>query len=238
MLVLLTGPVSRVSADFIGYGLTITASNEEGTGTFTLPFGDNLHSPMPITSDDPSHTVLGYLDETNISYDGDPLVNLSLSVTAGASNTTFTMNSAIVTFAPLLNPSGIALVSGGTLTDHNDNSVTMTGLFPGGTIYEADYNVLTTPVDWANLVTTTTVGPSGTFSGRKPTSGSQLIVDTVRSIQSHFAFTLSAGDSASASSTFNVSGGTVVPEPSTLMLFGLGTVMCFAAAVRKRFRRS
>jgi len=221
-------------AGLTGYGIQITATNSDGvSGTFDLPCGNqSIDTVTPIMSADQTQT-LGYIDTLDVSYDGDPLVNLNFSMTAGTSTTTFAINSAIVTFSPLLNPNGVALVNG-TLTDHNDGSVTLTGLFPGGKAYEADYNPTTSVVDWADLVATTTVGATGSFSGRQPATSTQLISDTLQSIQSHFDFTLSATDSASATSQFNISGGTRVPEPSTLTLFAAGLAGLGLAKVRAR----
>src|SRR6185295_10154552 len=225
-LALLAVLATSASAALTGYGIQITATNTQGTGTFTLPLADHflLESSQTIWSNDVIPQNLGSVDWLDVTYDGDPLVNLNFAVTAGASTTAFSFNSAIVSFTPLLNPNGVAVVNG-TLTDHNNSSVTITGMFPGSTLYEAVYNPLTVPIAWADLVGPTTVGATGSFSGRKPpVSGTQLISDTLSSIQSHFSFTLTALDSASATSQFNISGGTVVPEPSTVALLATGLI--------------
>ena len=87
-------------------------------------------------------------------------------------------------------------------------------------MYQALYN--SPAVVWAQLLNNTvTAGSysSNTANDRRPTAGLEQIPATVDQISSAYSFTLSALDSASGTSTF-----TVIPEPATVVLLGLGAL--------------
>lgn len=151
--------------------------------------------------------------QVSIQTDVEPYVNLRFAVEANATDTTFDISSAVVSFSPLSNPQAYAS-AGVTLTSDVDGA-TITGLFSGMN-YQARYNGSTV---YANLVAGFSIpGDQTVVHGeRKPASGYQTISGTVSSIQSEFNFTLSALDQASGTSRFEV-----IPEPATLSLLGLG----------------
>ncbi len=177
--------------------------------------------------DNSGTTVLGTLDMVSVLYKADPFVSLSVAVTAGAADTTFTITSGTVGFPSITNPPAYAVVSL-TLTDNSGDGATLTGLYPGGDAYEASYtgsNGLTT---WTTLEGTFTAptDSSNTITDRLPlVSGTDVIDDTVSSIQSQYYFELTPYDSASGTSHFEVT-----PEPATLSLLALGAL----ALLRRR----
>jgi hypothetical protein len=162
--------------------------------------------------------VLGTLDMASALYRSDPFVALGVAVTAGAADTTFTITSATVSFDPITNPQAFAVASL-TLTDNNGDGATFTGLYPGGKSYQAIYTSSGGQTTWTSLLGGFTASPDGTntLSDGQPATGTQLISDTLVSIQSQFDFTLSPYDSASGTSHFEIT-----PEPATLSLLVLG----------------
>ncbi len=161
----------------------------------------------------------GSIDSLKLTVNADPEVGIEFGVRAGSSTTTFDILSTdtdVVTFDPLVNPTAYAS-AGITLTDRATAGATITGLFDGGKTHQARYNG---SIVFANLVEGFSIG-SGTLtaSEAKPLSGSQIINSTLTSIESEFYFTLSARDSASGTSTFEVA-----PEPATLCLLGFGAL--------------
>jgi len=173
--------------------------------------------------------VLASIDTLAQTVAGDPAVSLAFAVVAGAADTTFTITSAPVSFAPIVNPLAFATAAV-TVTDLNGDGATLSGLQTGGKAYKASYN--SPIVDWAFLVSAVTapVNSSNIGTERRPTpSGRETILATVGSIESQFSFTLTARDSASGTSTFDV----IIPEPASLLVLGVG---CVGLLARRRSR--
>jgi hypothetical protein len=171
---------------------------------------------------------LGTLKNLDIQTDADPYVNLHFSVEAGASDTTFDVSSAVVSFVPMLNPVGYA--SAGVTLTSDDNGAPILGLFSGDT-YEARYNSTTVYTDLIPSFAAP-ADQSVTNSDRNPISGNGPISGDVTSIQSEFDFTLSALEQASGTSRFELDANTT-PEPATLSLLALGGL----AMLRRKHRR-
>lgn len=163
--------------------------------------------------------LLGALHGLTLGIDADPGVSLGFAVTAGPAGSSFTITSSVVSFDPIVWP--LAYASAGvTVTDNDGDGATLSGLHAGSSAYEARYNAA--PVTWTGLLDNPVVaGPddSTTVSDRYPVSGRQPIFDTLTSISSQWKFSVSANDSASGTSRFDV----IVPEPATLALLTLGT---------------
>ena len=169
---------------------------------------------------DAENHVLATINSLSVSVDEDPAVSLVIGVTAGSTDTNFTITSSTIAFPTILHPQAFAS-AGITVTDNDSNGATVTGLLPGGKVYEARYEGA---VAWADLIgqLTADVDGSNTESARRPGTGREAIPVAIGSIQSEYKFTLSANDSASGTSRFDV-----VPEPATLALLaaGLGAVL-------------
>jgi hypothetical protein len=170
--------------------------------------------------------ILGSIEYLKLKIIEDPANSVEFYVTAGNLTTTFTITAdSAVTFDPIINPEVYAS-AGITLTDRNQNGAKITGLY-GGKAYRAVYN---DSIVYANLVDSFTadVRKTVTQSENYPASGdTEIIGNTLFSINSSFNFTLSAKDSAAGTSYFEVSP---VPEPATIAFLVIGT----AAFLRKK----
>jgi hypothetical protein len=231
ILFLTAGLILPVVVNACPVYVTITATNEEAGQLQVATFGgetslDGTTGNSVWVLDQKVSILDGFIDSLKLTVNTDPEVGIEFGVRAGSSTTTFSIISDVVLFDPLVNP--IAYASAGvTLTDRTPTAgATITGLFDGGKTHQARYNSSTV---FANLVKGFSIS-SGTVTASedKPLSGTQIINDTLTSIESEFRFKLSAGDSASGTSTFEV----VVPEPATLCLLGLGAL---SLVRRKRF---
>jgi hypothetical protein len=117
-----------------------------------------------------------------------------------------------------------------TLTDSGqDTGALLTGMAgPSGTdSYEANYNGLPPAgTNFASFIPgLVTVVPGDSDSDSDGTGGFLPIPGAVTSMGSRFAFTLSADDSASGTSSFNIR----IPEPASVML-----VLAGLMALRRR----
>jgi hypothetical protein len=209
----------------------VSAGAGSGGASWVVPLdpgsGDccNWYLPEPTTIFAGSN-LLATVDSISLSVDGDPAVNLGFGVTAGAQDATFTITSAVVGFDPIVNPLAYAVASV-MATDNNGNGAAYTGLFLSGKAYQARYNASNVAY---NLVGTFPVPPNQFFvaSERRPGIGYEIIPATIGSIQSQWYFKLTARDSASGTSRFDV----IIPEPASLALLAIGA----AALVRRRRR--
>lgn len=143
----------------------------------------------------------------------DPQVNLGFAMTAGNALTTFTVKSALLSFSPYLNPQGRASI-GLNVSDSWDGSATLdgdgllsktflsqyNGFVPGGTTFD-------------ELIDVVQVNEAfGTVSANDDTLW-QPIGGVVSNMSTQIRFTLTANDSASGTSSFQI-----VPEPASLAL--------------------
>jgi hypothetical protein len=170
-----------------------------------------LADPVDLMAGD---VRLATVKRLEIQSDLEPFVNLNFAVQAGAADTSFDINSAVVSFSPLTNPQAYA--SAGVTLTSDSGGATITGLLGDGRTYQARYN---TSSVFSNLVNGFSVAGNltDTRSDRQPASGFDTISGSVSSIQSEFKFILSAEDQASGTSRFEVT-----PEPATLSLLALG----------------
>jgi hypothetical protein len=199
---------------FFPPGLIVSGHND-----WQLPAAAQLHA---------NGKLLATVRELSLDIEADPAVKLSFNVEAGNADTDVTVTSTTVPFSAITNPLGYASAAV-TLTGDEDGA-TLTGLLPGGKVYEARYN--STPVTWASLLGTIVADPDSslTASSRQPNTGRSTINDTLDSISSQFSFRLSANDQASGTSRFDV----IVPEPSAVALAITGAVCLLAGGWRRR----
>jgi hypothetical protein len=172
--------------------------------------------------------LVASIDSMSLVLNEDPGVSLTFAVTAGPTDTSWTISSAAVAFSPITNPLAFASAAI-TITDVDSNGASVTGLYAGGKTYKAMYNA--GPTTWTTLLPSFSapVDDSAVSHQRRPFgSGREVILATVSSVQSEFSFKLSANDLAAGTSRFDV-----IPEPVTVCLLGLGG-LALAGARRRR----
>jgi hypothetical protein len=212
-------------AEFIGsVQINFDSGSESGSFQLNLPanldyYRWTLAAPVNVYSSENPANLLATINGFSVELDGDPGVSLGFAVSAAAVDTHITVTSSTVSFVPLVNPLAFATAAI-TVTDDDSSpsGATVTGLFPGSLAYRATYNGATTFADLVAPVSAAT-DSSAIGSGRFPLAGLTVIAGAVSSISSQFDFMLSANDSASGTSRFNV-----VPEPSSLALALVGFV--------------
>jgi hypothetical protein len=230
---------TAVHAEFLGNLLSITASSDAGTAETNIPLPDPLpngQSPGYLQLSSPElfelrtdqGELIGTVGDLQIALDGDPLANISFTATAGGSDTTFSLSSAIVSFAAMTNPHAMASAEM-TLTDNDGSGASIDVVSPNAGLFQAVYNGSAT---YAELLGSASFTGGASASTAEDTSG--VIGASVSSIQGVWQFTLSAGDGTRGRGEFQV-----VPEPSSLLLVacavGVGTV--FFLRNRKRARQ-
>ncbi len=156
---------------------------------------------------------------SGFSYMEDPVVILNASATAGSVTTTFLLQSAIVSFPTLTNPIGTADINF-TLTDNNSNGATLSGTLGASSnaLYVPQYNGNSPFAEL--LLGSTTIG-SG-FVDVSASESPTTISGNVYDMRSALGFTLTAGDSVNLSSTYTIRSQQPIPEPATMLLFGVG----------------
>jgi len=229
---------STASAEFIGDLITIEVDSIHGHGSVLF----NSHIPphalervqaamaRRVVHDDDSGEVLGTIDWLNIDFDGDPLVDISFSAMAGAADTTFTITSALIQFPELTDPGAMTSASF-ALSDTGGLPGAFLGAATGA--YRAEYNDgylfresigdFSFDTAGATVISADDFGPV-TLSG------------AVTSIRGKLAFTVSAGDSVSGSTRFEVTptNGGAVPEPSTWAMMVMAAIGLLACGPRLR----
>lgn len=212
------------NADLSGDAFSITASNSDGTASYSASLEDmewdaesntwtwSLGAPVELTDDEGD--TIGWLNGGNAFIAGDPAINFGFAVQAGSSDTTFSISSAGLSFGTIASPlaqAGAAF----TITDTDKTGATFdTGR---GKAYTAD----TDGGNFAKLVGSFSAGSghSASSDDNEPDSGYTALGYSVSSMSSGVSFTLSANDLASGTNSFEV-----IPEPSTLALVALGAL--------------
>jgi hypothetical protein len=182
------------------------------------------HPDRIMLFDQAAQKVIGAIDNLSIRLDGDPAVSITFAATAGAFGTTFTINSATVSFPAITNPPASADAEV-TLTDTSTNGATLTLVGTNAGAFLPNYNGGTL---FASLIGAQSLASGGSVTVAEGT-GPQTIAGAVSSIQGRFQFTLSAADTLSGEGNF-----IVVPEPATIGLLVVGLAVGIAFARRRR----
>mgnify|MGYP005855811029 CR=1 FL=1 len=225
--------------------LSVVASTQAAAVSITVGFADNPNSFQTLDSSSASLgcgapgsagelTCSGtgfnegggwVLDSWNLFADPDPTISNTASVTNNTASTqSFLISVSLPTSISFGPPSLIrgSIVLGGS--DNNNDGVTVSSTGTNS-IYNAliDGSTVRTLLDAPQ--TFTTPFPSGSVSSGVVDFGipveESIAVATLTSIGLDIRFDLSAGDSASFTSVFDVQP---IPEPGTALLLGLGLV--------------
>jgi hypothetical protein len=129
-----------------------------------------------------------------------------------------------VSFPSILNPLANAQANV-TLTDSATNGATLTPVAPNTGVFLPTYNSSTL---FFPLVGPQTISMGGNVTASEDT-GSQVIAGSVSSIQARFNFTLSPMDVANGFGRFEV-----IPEPGTIALVAVASVLGAASFFRRR----
>lgn len=161
-------------------------------------------------------------DEANgtaLEFHQDPEVHVNFAVTAGGTDTTFTLVSSHLSFPQINSPIAYAESAIG-VTDRNFDGGYVTyasgkdavsyshvnGLYPAGSMWAE-------LIEFAGPDYKLSVGPLGSDSIADDTGAAQPVGMPVSSISTAMTFTLSPADLASGSATFSVT-----PEPSAALM--------------------
>lgn len=145
-----------------------------------------------------------------------PQVNLGFAVQAGVVDTSFDLDSALLTFGPFMNPQAQASVGINVTSDFV--AAQLTGDGPTGGAYLAQYNGFVPGGATFDESISSIAAPAGfnTVDDNRDT-GWQPIAGLVGDISSQIAFTLTANHLAAGTSNFQI-----VPEPAAFVLLALG----------------
>jgi len=182
--------------------------------------GDQLawELPEPVAlRDAASGREIGRLESAAVRIVGDPVIVLIFNVTSAGAPTQFTITSAAVGFPAIADALGRASVAM-TVTDLDGGGAGVTGVNPDNQVYEAFYasssvppgtgSTFATLIDGSAAATpytsnqTTSEFPAG--PGLSATAESGALLGSVASMSVRADFTLQAGDSASATSVYEI----------------------------------
>lgn len=226
--------------------IEIIAENDQGTATWTRTVQPSLDGSFSWTSPTGGPLADGVLSNgvqifgAGLGWIHDPVVTSSFNMSAGLSNTTITVNSAILSFDPIVNGAAVANASI-TVTDSatfgTAGQLWIQGLQGNNSAFAARVrsgnlaDPLNLPTDLFALVPGSSsqifTGSTHTFTGASASFPAfDLVPGTVTEIRSQFRFTLSAGDRAAGTSYFEI-----IPAPGSAGVLALGGLM---AARRRR----
>lgn len=193
-----------------------TMPNNGGTGSSVVDWEKNTDNGLQLT-------------DWSITVDSDPLVTNNFAITnTGASTQTFTISTSIGVLPAI--PSGLMRGTAAFTLTSNPLGSGATLATSGASIYQGLIDGTTARTLWDSNTFTTTTSTSGNLDFGFPSFEiAPEPIDT--SIGITITFSLSAGDSASFTSNFEV---VPVPLPAALWLFGSGLIGLVGIARRRR----
>jgi hypothetical protein len=212
-------------AGISGDAILITATSSAGTASWHAPanwltqvpgspdttgWTSNWATPLELRA--PDNTVIARCTSMSVAYQDDPRVNLSFNVTAGAMDTTFTISSAILNFAPDLYRTSGSFQAG--MTDNDSNGSSMTGLYGTGNAF----HWLCDGMELGQGIPSFVGGID-----QSPVSNGTIPMQDIAgafSMQAEYHFTLSHDDTATGSANYIKT--LLVPAPGAASLLALG----------------
>ncbi len=237
-IVLTLGIASAASAAISGRVFSITArdamTGETGQWQvlFTPGSGGIIYDPErdsfrwslagTQTLRTPGGRELGRLTNASFELEQDPAITLQFAVQAGAAATEFEITSALLSFDTLIDPIGRASAAI-TATDGGIDGAQLDGQYAPSGSYLAAFNGLAEAgTRFTTLVPSVTSPSAGSFTQSEnfplPPGSFQTIPGAVSSMSAQVRFRLSAGDTASGTTNYQI----LIPEPTSLALLALG----------------
>jgi hypothetical protein len=231
------GCVSAALAEISDIVYSVVAENRSGRASFQAHFSEGswdserriyswrLSAPIELRDDDGD--LIAILQQGSTLVRGDPQISLGYLVQAGDSLTNFTITSALLSFPTMNNPDARASASMG-ITDINGDGAELIGLHDGPAAYLAQYNgFVPGGSTFSALIGSikASAGGSGSAFQNDPPSGYRTISGNVNDMSVQFKFSLTAFDTSSGTSNFEI-----VPEPAAVALLVLGAL----ALLRRR----
>ncbi len=210
--------------------LVITASNANGTGVFQVFLSNGTFSTTNTLNDtwewsapiggydifDDNFNLVSHVDTMYCKMVADPQISLNFSVNSTSLATHFSIVSGVLSFGTI-NPAIGRATAGITITDNDGDGSALAGDW-GGKAYHADFNSGST---FANLVSDFAGPADDSAVNSESTAGypGYLGMGSVSDISSRFDFTLSANDSASGTSFYEV-----IPSPGAAALLAFAGI--------------
>jgi hypothetical protein len=224
--VLILGPVAAAQATSVTFGPDsfTAAGNQDSSGTRA-----NFDYTAPTTLGAGTWTLSNFSFQASQAGDAQPVI-ATVSGTAGSGSETYTL---------------IAIGTDTTVTGSGFNSVSDTATFTvplgGETVYAGFVNQNAQPVDWVgdNNV------PNGPFNDAHFNPGYNISNESTPPAVVGDTFVESGGGGSSSSSSngayelgrvyqFSITVTNSVPEPASVVLFGLGAMGLFVAVRRRK----
>lgn len=216
-------------------GLVISASNASGSGEFVVFLSNGTWSKggtewswtAPSGGydifDPNTFNLIAHVSEMSCNMVADPQVSVNFNVSATASTTHFAITTGVLSFPSAINSGAMGRASAGvTITDGDGDGATLTGLF-GGNGYRANYNgTIPSGSIFTHLLSGPLTAPAddtATYSAAYPAVGYVPIGGVISSMQAKFDFDLSANDTVSGTSFYEI-----VPAPASLTLLWAGMI--------------
>lgn len=213
---------------------TITATNANGTDTFTAVLADGFFDAQgvgqwnrvtPFSLIDGNGDTIAILEQASLITGAGPRrMSVNFVVRAGELDCDISITSGLYDFPTNPNARGRATTSI-NLTSNDDNGATMDGTLGGNAMYEAFYNG-TLYDGLQDTALTALPRDSNSRSESSPPAGFTNLGVDVNDINVRWGFTLTAVDAAGGTSNF-----IIVPAPGALALLGIGGLL---AARRRR----
>jgi hypothetical protein len=219
-------------ADLPDVIFSIEASGANGTGLYEVTLDDagwdrsgsewQYSNDQKITITDPdTGNVVFSVSGVEVYFRADPQINIAFAVQASNVDTAFVITSNTLNF-PVINDADGQASSAFTVTDTNNDGASLSGDGAGGSSYLAMYNGTNLFSGQITSISVPAGSQSNSTAENDPAVGYRAVGADVTNMTAEIAFTLSARDLASGTTTYEI-----IPEPSALALLALGALSLF-----------